>query len=693
MNTTNQSRLENIVKETSHWKLTIDDNSIATLHFDTDDSSTNVLSAHALDEFEQMLSHVKNEPITGLMIVSDKSSGFIAGADINEFTTIKTEDEALKLIQRGQRIFDQLEALTIPTVSLINGFCVGGGLELVLACDYRIATDQPRTRIGLPEVKLGIHPGFGGSMRLNRLIGAMAAMSLMLTGRTVDARQARRLGIVDYAVAQRHLHTAGLNILHTKPAPKRAGKLKALASHNLVRPLMAGQFRKQVAKYATKQHYPAPYALIDVWQGHASDDRAMLDAEAKSAAQLIVTDTSKNLVRVFMLQERLKSLGKQTSAVAKTNQRRLHVIGAGTMGGDIASWCALRDYTVTLQDRESQFIAPAIKRASQLFKRKLKPARLATAAMDRIQPDLTGKGIEDADVIIEAIVENAQIKQTLFKDIEARCPANAILATNTSSIPLDTLNQALKQPERLVGIHFFNPVAKMQLVEVVAAQNTNADVVSRAAAFVRSIDRLPLPVKSSPGFLINRILMPYLLEAVELLSEGVAAETIDKVATEFGMPMGPILLADTVGLDICLSVANILAEQLGMRVPPVLNKTVEQGHLGKKSGQGFYQYQQGKPQKKSAKQIKTPDNKKRSEIEDRLILRLLNECIACLREGVVEDADLLDAGMIFATGFAPFTGGPMQYLETRGRDAVLQRLSELEDKFGERFQPDAGWQQ
>ncbi len=693
MNTTNQSRLENTLLETSHWKLTIGNDSIATLHFDVADSSTNVLSAQALDEFEQILTQLKDQPAKGLMIVSDKPSGFIAGADISEFTTIKNEDEALQLIQRGQRIFDQLEALTIPTVSLIDGFCVGGGLELVLACDYRIATDQPRTRIGLPEVKLGIHPGFGGSMRLNRLIGAMAAMSLMLTGRTVDARQARRLGIVDYAVAPRHLQTAGLNILQTKPAPKRAGKLKALASHNLVRPLMAWQFRKQVAKHATKQHYPAPYALIDVWQHHASDDRAMLDAEAKSAAQLIVTDTSKNLVRVFMLQERLKSLGKQKLALAKTDQHRLHVIGAGTMGGDIASWCALRDYTVTLQDREPQFIAPALKRASQLFKRKLKPARLATAAMDRVQPDLTGKGIEDANVIIEAIVENAQIKQTLFKDIEARCPEDAILATNTSSIPLETLNQVLKQPERLVGIHFFNPVAKMQLVEVVSAQNTNADVVSRAAAFVRSIDRLPLPVKSSPGFLINRILMPYLLEAVELLSEGVAAETIDKVATDFGMPMGPILLADTVGLDICLSVANILAEQLGMRVPSVLNETVGQGHLGKKSGQGFYQYKQGKPQKKSAKQLKSLDDEKRSEIEDRLILRLLNESIACLREGVVEDADLLDAGMIFATGFAPFTGGPMRYLESRGRSTVLQRLLELEEKFGERFQPDSGWQQ
>ena len=528
-------------------------------------------------------------------------------------------------------------------------------------------------------------------MRLNRLIGAIDGMSLMLAGRTLAARQASRVGMIDYAVPSRHLYTAGLTIVKTKPKPRRAGNLKALASHSLIRPLLAWQFRKQVAKQAAKQHYPAPYALIDVWQRYANDDRAMLDAEAKSAAQLIVTNTSKNLVRVFLLQERLKSLGKTGSKSTKPTQRRLHVIGAGTMGGDIASWCALRDYTVTLQDREPQFIAPAFKRAAQLFKRKLKPARLATAAMDRIHPDLEGAGVDDANIIIEAIVENAEIKQTLFKDIESRCPEDAILATNTSSIPLETLNQVLKQPERLVGIHFFNPVAKMQLVEVVSAQNTNADVVSKAAAFVRSIDRLPLPVKSSPGFLINRILMPYLLEAVELLSEGVAAETIDKTATDFGMPMGPILLADTVGLDICLSVAGILAEQLGMQVPVVLNEKVEQSHLGKKSGQGFYQYKQGKPQKKSAKQLVQPSDEKQTEIEDRLILRLLNECIACLREEVVEDADLLDAGMIFATGFAPFRGGPMQYMETRGRDAVLQRLTVLEEKFGERFKPDSGW--
>ncbi|MCH9697305.1 MAG: enoyl-CoA hydratase/isomerase family protein [Gammaproteobacteria bacterium] len=674
---------------TRHWSLSIDVDALASLHLDVDGSSTNVLSAEVLGEFEQLLEYIETQTVNGLMIVSDKSSGFIAGADIKEFTRIQNEQEALQLIQRGQTLFDRLEALSIPTISVINGFCVGGGLELALACDYRIALDQPKTRIGLPEVKLGIHPGFGGSMRLNRLIGAVSAMSLMLTGRTVDARQAKRLGIIDYAVPDRQLSSAASAMLKTSPKPRRASFLKALQSNTLLRPMLSWLFRRQVAKQASPNQYPAPYALIDVWQLYAGSERAMLDAEARSAAKLIITDTSKNLVRVFMLQERLKSLGKQRdSSLNAVNH--VHVVGAGTMGGDIASWSALRNLSVTLQDREAKFIAPSIKRASKLFNRKFKPARLAHAAMDRLHPDLQGIGIKQADVIIEAIVENAEIKQDLFKSLESQCKPDAILATNTSSIPLETLNQVLQQPERLVGIHFFNPVARMQLVEIVSAANTSPQVVSAAAAFVRQIDRLPLPVKSAPGFLINRILMPYLLEAVELLSEGVPAEVIDQTATDFGMPMGPIRLADTVGLDICLSVANILADQLNMQVPVILKQKVDDNHLGKKSGQGFYDYQ---PSRFKLKQTQKSMEHPPEDVEDRLILRMLNECIACLREEVIEDADLLDAGMVFATGFAPFTGGPMHYLHNRGRDSVMQRLTELESRYGERFHPDPGWTQ
>ena len=396
--------------------------------------------------------------------------------------------------------------------------------------------------------------------------------------------------------------------------------------------------------------------------------------------------TAQNLVRVFLLQERLKSLGKGVDFQPK----HVHVIGAGTMGGDIAAWCALKGLTVTLQDREPKFIAPAVKRAHALFKKRLKVPHLIQAAKDRLIPDQHGSGVKSADVVIEAIIENKEAKQELFSQIESLLKPDTILATNTSSIPLDELSETLQQPDRLVGIHFFNPVAKMQLVEIVEGENTSQENKNKAAKFCRCIDRLPLPVKSSPGFLVNRILMPYLMEAVKLLEEGVPAQVIDRAATDFGMPMGPILLADTVGLDICLSVAEILGEALGLNVPEALRKKVKAGKLGVKSGQGFYQYKKGK-QMKTKVNVDNSDSHS-EDIADRLILQMLNESIACLREGVIGNMDLVDVGMIFGTGFAPFRGGPMHYMEQRGRQDIVDRLKELEGQYGERFAADAGWQ-
>ena len=669
-----------------NWLLETDEENIATLSIDKADASTNVLSSEVMNELDQLLTEIGEARPKGLLIRSAKPGGFIAGADVSEFKTIESREQALEYIKRGQGILDKLEALPFPTACLIDGFCVGGGLELALACRYRIVTDETRTRLGLPEVLLGIHPGFGGTMRLNRLIGAIPAMDLMLTGRTVDSRKAKKLGIVDHVVPRRHLLTAGMTMINEQPLPHKLSTTKALASStSLARAILANQFRKQVLKQATPKHYPAPFALIDLWQKHADSDQDMLNAEAESVADLVTTDTSKNLVRVFFLQERMKALGTE-----KNNKpKHIHVIGAGVMGGDIAAWCAVQGFTVTLQDQKPELIAPALKRAKKLFKRRFKQKHLLLNAFDRLHPDHNGLGVEKADIIIEAIVEDLDIKQTLYKELEPRMKKDAILATNTSSIELETLSTCLKNPERLVGIHFFNPVPKMQLVEVVAGKNTDKKTVARATTFVRLIDRLPLPVKSSPGFLVNRVLMPYLLEAVELLSEGNTPETIDRAATDFGMPMGPITLADTVGLDICLSVATILGEKMGLEVPEKLKQMVDQERLGKKNGKGFYDYDdKGKP-------VKTPDNSKdrpTALLADRMVLRIINESIACLREGVVEDADLLDAGMIFGTGFAPFTGGPMNYLEKRGREDTLERLKDLESTHGERFKPDIGWQ-
>lgn len=667
-----------------NWRIDTDARRLVWLAIDKADAGANVLSKDVLEELQAIIDKLAAERPAGLVIYSAKANGFIAGADVREFTVLKNYDEAAELIHRGQSILDSLEQLPFPTVAMIHGFCLGGGLELALACRYRVAEDDPRTRLGLPEVKLGIHPGFGGTVRLPSLVGAPAAMDLMLTGRTVEPRQAQRMGLVDYAVPARQLRRAAETMVLEHPAPHRPGFVQRMTNHSLVRPMIASSMRKKVAEKAPPQHYPAPYALIDLWAEYAGDPVRMMQEEARSVARLVTGGTARNLVRVFFLQERLKSLGRGGDFAP----RRVHVIGAGVMGGDIAAWCALRGLQVTVQDRNPEALGRVLKRAYGLYKKKLKQPRLVQAAMDRLLPDKDGAGLRRADVIIEAIFEDVKAKQSLYREIEPLIRPDALLGTNTSSIPLETLSQVLQRPERLVGVHFFNPVAQMQLVEVVASPLTSPTAAKHAAAFVRHIDRLPLPVKSSPGFLVNRVLMPYLLEAVALESEGVPAVVIDEAATNFGMPMGPILLADTVGLDICLSVAEILSQQLGRgTVPQRLRELVASGRLGKKSGQGFYSYQGDKPV------LVKPDKGYRPppDITDRLMFRYFNEAMACLREGVVEDADLLDAGMIFATGFAPFRGGPMHFVETTGPSTVRRRLEELNQQHGARFVPDEGW--
>jgi len=671
-------------KTTSDVYTETDQDGVVWVHFDRQSSGTNVLSASVLEAFYDILRSFDDKPPRGLVVLSDKPNGFIAGADVHEFTQLKNRDEALIAISRGQEVFDRLAALPFPTVALIHGFCLGGGLELALACRYRIASDDDATRLGLPEVKLGIHPGFGGAARITPMIGAMHAMDLMLSGRTVSARAAKHMGFVDYAIPERDLKSAARRVISERPAPHRATAVQRLTNMPLVRPLLGHLFRSQVSKRARESQYPAPYALIQLWQRHACDERAMLHAEAESVARLITGNTAQNLIRVFGLQERMKSLGHKTDF----DPRRVHVVGAGVMGGDIAAWCALRGMQVTLQDQSPERIAPAMKRAYKLYQGKLRQPRAVQEAMDRLMPDHHGLGVERADVVIEAIFENAQAKRALYQQLEPRMRADAVLATNTSSIPLSDLSSALKDPARLVGLHFFNPVAKMQLVEIVRDSITDPDVIDRAICFTRRIDRLPLPVTSTPGFLVNRILLPYLLEAVELESEGVPALAIDKAAVDFGMPMGPIELADAVGLDICLHVGDILAGHFGSKVPDRLRRLVEQGHLGKKSGEGFYRYKNGKAIKSGGQ----TSAHGAGDITDRMMLRLLNEAVCCLREKVVDDADLLDGGMIFGTGFAPFRGGPLKYVETEGTDTLLQRLYEFEKRFGARFKPDAGWE-
>ncbi len=667
-----------------HWHLERDDDNIAWCSLDVRDAPANVLSEAVLAEFGQVLDELEGELPRGLVIRSAREAGFIAGADVHRFADIDDPAEARDIIRRVHGLFDRLENLPSPSICIIKGYCLGGGLELALACRMRIGMDDPATRLGFPEVLLGIFPGFGGTMRAVRRIGAMRAMRLMLTGRSVDARQARSLGLLDRVLPERRLEDAARALLLQRRAPHRGFSVQRLLTLAPLRMLTARLMRRQLRRRVRGDHYPAPYRLVEHWERNGGSRAAMLEGEARLVPDLLTGDTSRNLVRAYLLRERLRGLGSETAPSCQT----VHVIGAGVMGGDIAAWCALRGLRVTLQDQSPRLIAPAVGRAHALFRRKLKSERRVRAAMDRLVPDLRGHGAQRADLVIEAIAEDRDAKCELLRSLEPRLKENALLATNTSSIPLEQLGEALEAPERLFGMHFFNPVSRMQLVEIVVGSATSSECMPRAAALCRMLDRLPLPVKSSPGFLVNRVLTPYLMESTRLLDEGVSAEQVDAAATAFGMPMGPVELADTVGLDVCLSVARNLASTLDIAVPARLEGLVEAGRLGRKTGRGFYSYHQGKAQKSRQS---TGDAAGQCAVQERLVLTILNECAACLREGIVENEDLLDAGMIFATGFAPHRGGPMHYARARGTDRVVEALTALQERLGDRYRPDPWW--
>jgi len=634
-----------------HWQLNIDGDDVAWLHLDQHNSHTNVLSEAVLGELSAQISDLKNAQPKAVILCSDKPSGFILGADIESFTQLESTATVEALISKAQLILNRFEALPMPTLALIHGFCLGGGLELALACRYRLALDDDKTKLGFPEVRLGLFPGFGGSLRSTRLLGAPTAMNLMLTGRNVSARAAQKMGLVDCIAPQRLFRASAKAYVLSAAKPQQPSALKRLSNVAWVRPFLAMMMRKQVRKKAHPAHYPAPYALIEHWQAHAGSAAKMLSGEARAVSQLVTGSVAQNLIRVFFLMEKLKHQGRAADCQAQ----RVHVIGAGVMGGDIAAWCALQGLSVSVQDQNAACLKPMMQRAQALFKKKLKRPNVIQQAMDRIIPDVSGHGLQSADVIIEAISENIEAKHALYQHIEPLIKTDALLVSNTSSITLAVLSRVLKRPERLIGLHFFNPVAMMQLVEVVSTADSDPAMLTRACDFTRRIDRLPLPVNSGPGFLVNRVLMPYLMEAVTLLGEGVSAVCIDATAKQFGMPIGPIELADTVGLDVCLQVAQILSDTQDTQIPEPLQQLVAQGQLGRKTGQGFYRYHKGQQIRPKVSDHPTP------ELEQRLIMRLVNEAAHCLQDKVVTDADLLDAGIIFGTGFAPFRGGPIHY--------------------------------
>jgi 3-hydroxyacyl-CoA dehydrogenase / enoyl-CoA hydratase / 3-hydroxybutyryl-CoA epimerase len=655
------------------WKVSVDQENIAWAVFDREGESANALGRRPIEELMQIVAFVEkgaaDKSVAGLVFLSGKEKGFIVGADIREFDALDTEAKVIENIRPVNEMLDRLEQLPVPVVAAVHGVCVGGGLELILACHYRIATRDDATRVGFPEVKLGIFPGFNGTARSIRQAGAMSAMTTMLTGSMIRSTAARGMGLIDELVASpQALRWAARKAVQQKRRSKPAAGMKALLAKWPARGFLASKMRAETAKKVREDHYPAPFRLIDLFATHGGDLNALKRAETPAFAPLMVSETSRNLRRVFNLSEQLKA---QAPKGLGFKPQRVHVIGAGTMGADIAGWCVASGMEVTLQDLNADAIAKGIKAQAKTLARKFKTKALRDAASARLIADPAGDGLARADVVIEAIVEKVEVKQALFKSIEGRMKPGAVMASNTSSIMIEEIAKGLTDPGRLIGIHFFNPVAQMPLVEIVRGTTSREEEVKKGAAFVTAIDKFPLIVKSVPGFLVNRVLAPYMMAAMKRLEAGETKEKIDEAARTFGMPMGPIELADTVGLDVCAHVGRILKNN---PEGSALDKLVAAGNLGKKSGQGFYTWKDGKPVKGELSTTKPALERLGRELVEPLIA----EAERARVEGVVETADLVDAGVIFGTGFAPFRGGPLHFKGREGKVVAMPQRQAAE---------------
>ncbi|KUO63258.1 MAG: 3-hydroxyacyl-CoA dehydrogenase [Alphaproteobacteria bacterium BRH_c36] len=644
------------------WLFSVDIERIAWAIFDRQGESANSLGRRPLEELARIVDKVeagaRNGSIRGLVIMSGKEKGFIVGADIREFGDFKSEVQVIAGLKPVNEMLGRIEQLSVPVVAAIHGVCVGGGLELVLACHYRIATRDDSTRIGFPEVKLGIFPGFNGTARSIRQAGPVAAMGAMLKGSMIRASAAKAQGFIDQLVESKGaLRWAARKAVQQKRKSKPMGGFSGLLAKWPARGFLAGKMRDETKKKVREDHYPAPFRLIDLFEKYGGSYADMKTHETAAFAPLMVSETSRNLRRVFFLSEALKA---QAPKGLGWKPLRVHVIGAGTMGADIAGWCVASGMEVTLQDLSPEQIAKGIKAQGRLFKKKFRTPALKAAAEARLIVDPEGRGVSRADVVIEAIVEKLEVKQALFKDLETRMKPGALMATNTSSLKIEDIAAPLADPGRLIGVHFFNPVAQMPLVEVVRGEQSRQEEVDKGAVFVTAIDKFPLVVKSVPGFLVNRVLAPYMMGAMARVDAGETKEKIDEAARMFGMPMGPIELADTVGLDVCAHVGQVLG--LGNEVAGA-GRLVESGKLGKKTGEGYYVWKDGKPVKSDDARFGNGDLEK---LGRELVEPLIREAQRAVDDGVVESADLADAGVIFGTGFAPFRGGPLHYRDTLG---------------------------
>ena len=681
-----------------HWSFEEQDG-IGTLTVDVVDRPVNVLSGEVLGELSDYLKEIAGMPLKGLVIRSGKA-GFVAGAEINEIAELVDPTTATRLVETGQNVFIQLEDLRFPTVAAIHGVCLGGGMELALACTQRVCTDHSSTRLGLPEVKLGIHPGFGGCVRLPKVVGLQKAVDWILAGKTLVPRQAKRAGLVAQVVAPEVLDAAARKVvLKAKKAKPKGGLMGFLLTGNpLGRKVFFDQAEKMLSAKVSRDHYPAPFAALDVLKKIHTMGRAQAHrVEAESCGALIPLKVTKNLIRVFFTSEKLKhqeavKMGKADAAAID----RVAVVGAGVMGAGIAGVIAKKGIQVRFADLSAEAMGKGLKGIAKLAERagRSGPRGEAERIMTRVSPTLDLNRLGNARVLIEAVPEVMDIKRSLMRTALPQLGEDALYLTNTSSLSVSEMFDELPDPGKSCGMHFFNPVPLMPLVEVIVGEKSAPETVATVAALAARIGKMPLVVQECPGFLVNRILMPYLNEAVLLLEEGAGIEQVDKVLKGFGMPMGGFRLIDEIGMDICHHVSSVLLEGYGERMTPAtaMNVLFEAERFGKKNGVGFYRYENGKSQGEDAAVyglVKDRGNAAFSDddIRDRCILAMVAEAGRILDEGIVENAQMLDAGMIFGTGFPPFRGGLMRYVEERGVGQVLALLDQLTERHGERFAP------
>ncbi len=687
--------------KTENFKFTKDHRGIGTLVFDIPESRVNVLTTSVLDEFASYLDTLQQDKtIQALFIESGKEKNFIAGADIHEIQAAHDEQHITALVQKGQDIFSKLENLPFPTIAMINGACLGGGLELSLSCTYRIATSDPHTRIGLPEVNLGILPGFGGTQRLYPLVGYAKAMELIVGGKRLRGEKALKLGVVDACVPRGYLGFKKeefiLGILQGNLDKQLRIKRKGVAWYEKlppVRNIISSIVQKKVLA-KTHGHYPAPLAIIKVLQESFGKPLAEgLRIEREAVTKLALTPISKNLIELFFISEQLKKETFSTAAAKEIHQSA--IVGTGAMGSGIAWALNNQDINVRLKDINTASIGNAVGTIRNIYEGIKKRGRLSereiALKMDKITFSTECEGFASTDFLLEAVNEDIDVKQKVYLEFEAVLKADAIIASNTSSLSITALAKKLAYPNRFIGMHFFNPVNRMPLVEIISGEKTDEETIATVVKLTKQMGKTPIKVKESAGFLVNRVLLPYLKEAVTMFEEGEDIKNIDKVLLAFGMPMGPLALIDQVGVDIGEKVSGILHQAYGerMAVSGTMTRMVEQGWLGKKTGIGFYNHKSKRPELNTGVvKLQTGHEKLEEQIiQDRALFIMINEAARCLQEEVVDNARYLDMAMVMGTGFPAFRGGLMRYADEIGIDQVISRLSQFRVDYGERFAP------